>query len=68
MSAVSDKSLVAFNSGELSPLIDSRMDIEKVTSGCRILENMIVEAQGEVRRRAGTRFVAVVSNTFDSGT
>jgi hypothetical protein len=56
----SDKALVSFNAGELSPLLDSRSDLEKAASGCRVLENMIVETYGSVRRRPGTKFVAAV--------
>jgi hypothetical protein len=54
----SDKNLISFNSGELSPLLDSRSDVEKVGSGCRTLQNMIVDTSGEVFRRPGTKFIA----------
>lgn len=54
----SDKNLISFNSGELSPLLDSRSDVEKVASGCRTLENMIVDTSGEVFRRPGTKFIS----------
>jgi hypothetical protein len=50
--------LNSFNGGELSPLLDSRIDIEKYHSGCRILENMITRPQGAADRRPGTIFVA----------
>lgn len=62
----SDKGLINFNGGELSPLLDSRMDVEKVSVGCRILENMVVDTSGEVFRRAGTKFIAVSNDTFVS--
>jgi hypothetical protein len=56
----SDKSLISFNSGELSPFLDSRSDVEKVSSGCRILENMIVDTSGEIFRRPGTKMIDTV--------
>ena len=55
----SDKVLVSFNAGELSPLLDSRSDLDKAASGCRTLENMIVETYGSARRRPGTQFIAL---------
>jgi hypothetical protein len=60
----SDKVLVSFNAGELSPLLDSRSDLDKAASGCRTLENMIVETYGSARRRPGTQFIAL-SRTGD---
>lgn len=62
----SSKNLLSFNGGELSPLLDSRSDLDKIASGCRILENMVVDTTGEIRRRAGTRKIAVSNNTFVS--
>lgn len=62
----SDKPLVSFNAGELSPLLDSRSDLEKAAAGCRVLENMIADTSGEVYRRPGTKFIAVSNNTFVS--
>lgn len=58
MGQPSDKALVSFNAGELSPLLDSRSDLDKAASGCRVLENMIVESYGAARRRPGTQFIA----------
>lgn len=63
----SDKDLLNFNGGELSPLLDSRMDVEKVSVGCRTLENMIVDTSGEVFRRPGTKLVALSNDQFVSG-
>ena len=49
--------LISFNSGELSPLIDARSDIEKYRSGCRIVENMIPRVYGIVERRPGLQYI-----------
>lgn len=49
---------MAFNGGELSPLLDGRTDLAKYASGCSIMENYIPTVHGPIRRRPGTRFVA----------
>ena len=49
--------LLYFNSGELSPQIDARSEIDKYAGGCRILENMIPRIYGGVEKRPGTIFV-----------
>ncbi len=48
----------SFNSGELSPFIHLRSDLEKYQSGCRLLENMMITPYGGVRRRPGFKYVA----------
>ena len=49
--------VISFNAGELSPLIDSRSDIGKYRSGCRVLENMIPRIYGPAVRRPGTKYI-----------
>ena len=49
--------IINLNSGEFSPLIDARSDIEKYKSGCRKLENFIPRVYGVVERRPGTKFI-----------
>jgi hypothetical protein len=49
--------ILSFNSGELSPQIDARSDVEKYASGCRILENMIPRIYGGAERRPGTQYI-----------
>ena len=49
--------IISFNSGELSPLIDCRSDIEKYGSGCRTLENMIPTVHGIATMRPGTEYI-----------
>ena len=55
----------AFNSGELSPLLEGRTDIKKYYSGCRTLQNMIVLPHGGVTRRPGSYYVAGVKDHND---
>lgn len=47
----------ALNAGELSPMLDGRVDQDKYFIGCKILENFIPTVQGPARRRGGTRYV-----------
>ncbi len=54
--------IVSFNAGELSPQIDARSDVDKYSSGCRILENMIPRIYGGAERRPGTKFIQKVLN------
>ena len=53
----------SFNAGELSPLLDGRVDVAKYSNGCRVLENFIPTVQGPAVRRGGTRFVAEVKTS-----
>jgi len=52
------KIISSFNSGELSPLMESRHGVEKVESGCRRLRNFIPTTQGPVFRRGGLEYRA----------
>ena len=54
--------VISLNAGKLTPLIDVRSDIEKYSSGCRILENMIPLIHGPVTRRPGTKYLAGVED------
>lgn len=70
MSQRADKALLLFNVGEVTPLLAGRTDVEKITAGCRTLQNMVVDIGGGATRRAGTEFIAgtkaVVPLTFES--
>lgn len=48
----------SFNSGELTPWLDARTDVDKYGRGCRRLQNMLVTPYGGVRRRPGTIYIA----------
>lgn len=50
--------IISFNGGEYSPLIDVRSDLQKYSSGCRTLQNMIPRIYGNVERRPGTEYIA----------
>lgn len=52
------KIIDSFNAGELSPLMDSRLGVEKTASGCRILRNFIPHTIGPVFRRGGMEYRA----------
>jgi hypothetical protein len=54
--------LTAFNSGELSPLLDGRTDLQKYGSGCRTLENFLILPQGGAERRPGTEYIGEAKN------
>ena len=54
--------VISLNAGLLTPLIDARSDVEKYSSGCRILENMIPIIYGPVTRRPGTKRIADVED------
>jgi hypothetical protein len=51
-------SMISFNTGELSPLLQMRSDFSKYDSGCATLQNMLPLSQGPVFRRPGTKFIA----------
>lgn len=53
----------SFNAGELSPLLDGRVDVAKYNNGCRSMENFIPTVQGPATRRGGTRFVSEVKTS-----
>jgi hypothetical protein len=58
--------LTSFNAGEMSPLMNSRVDFAKYKSGAQTLQNMIVRAQGPVTRRPGTKYIATVKDSTDA--
>lgn len=57
-------SLISFNGGQVSPLLEARVDFPKYRSSSRTIENMLVTVQGPVERRPGTKFI---SDVFTSG-
>lgn len=52
-----------FNSGEWSPLMEGRIDVEKYGSSSKTLLNMICLKQGPITRRGGTRFIKEVKDS-----
>ena len=55
--------LTNFVSGELSSLMDGRIDFEKYQSGCKTLQNMLIHPQGAASRRTGTQFISEVKDS-----
>lgn len=53
----------SFNGGELTPLLDGRVDQDKYFTGCKTLRNFIPTVQGPARRRGGTRNVGAVKDS-----
>ena len=47
-----------FQSGELSPRLEGRIDLEKYSSGVQQMKNMLVFPQGGATRRPGTYYAA----------
>lgn len=56
----------AFNAGELSPLLDGRVDLNKYPNGAHRLMNFIPRVQGPLERRGGTEFLDFAA-TDDAG-
>ncbi|CAB3644004.1 hypothetical protein [Trinickia soli] len=54
--------LGSFNSGELSPRLEGRVDIAKYSAGLKICENYIPLIQGPAMRRGGFRFIGTVKD------
>lgn len=62
MAGIVSPILANFNAGQLSPLLDGRVDLAKYGNGCRRVENFIPTVQGPVKRRMGFRVVGPVQN------
>lgn len=60
---MSNVPVLSFNSGELTPQVDARSDVEKYSSGCRTLDNMIPRIYGSAERRPGTKYIADAKNS-----
>jgi hypothetical protein len=52
-----------FTAGELSPRVNSRIDIAKYNNGLKVAENVTLLIHGGARRRPGTRFVSEVKDS-----
>ena len=51
-----------FSSGELSPLLSSRLDAQAYKNGAFRLRNVRLRSQGGVTRRPGLRYYQTLSN------
>lgn len=61
------KALTSFTGGELSPLLDGRVDLEKYQSGCKVVENFLIMPYGGVRRRPGLQYIAGLRDESEAG-
>jgi hypothetical protein len=52
----------SFSAGEFSPTLFSRVDLQKYATGLRRCRNMIVQPEGAVGNRPGTRYVATAKH------
>lgn len=52
----------SLNAGELSPRLESRPDLEKYGTGCRILENFLIMPYGGVNRRPGLQYMGTAKH------
>ena len=52
-----------FTAGELSPLLDCRLDFAKYANGGKRVENWVIRPHGPLVRRPGTHFVAEVKDS-----
>lgn len=63
MSRPSNKAVLLFSGGEVTPKLGARSDIEKLPNACRTLQNMIVRRTGPVTRRVGLEWIGSVKGT-----
>ena len=61
--ARSSLALSTFTSGEISPRLEGRIDIEKYRSGLSDLTNMVVQPHGGLTRRPGTEYLGAVKDS-----
>lgn len=52
----------AFNAGELSPLLDARVGLEKYQAGCRTLKNFVPVSFGGIGKRPGMLYLSETEN------
>jgi hypothetical protein len=52
-----------FSSGELSPLMNGRVDVTKYQNGAAQIENFVVKPQGPLARRMGTIYLGEVEDS-----
>ena len=55
-----------FVSGELSPLLRGRIDLQQYYQGCETADNVVIVPQGGLRRRPGTEVIAQTTRNLVS--
>jgi hypothetical protein len=58
--------LTTFTNGELTPLLDGRVDVQAYFNGAATIENFFITPYGGLKRRPGTYFVAEVKDSSKS--
>jgi len=56
-----------FTSGELDPLVRSRIDLDAYKNGLESAQNVVCQPQGGVHRRSGTRFLTELGGSPENG-
>ena len=51
-----------FTSGEVSPLLKGRVDVDRYYNGAQEIQNFVVRPQGGLTRRSGTKFINAAKN------
>ena len=62
-----NKTVLSFNAGELSPLMDARFDQDKYKFGCRTMENFYPLIYGGAKSRPGTKYIATQNSSAAKG-
>jgi hypothetical protein len=47
----------SFTTGEISPLLECRVDFDRYKNSCKVMKNAVALAQGPVVRRSGFRYI-----------
>lgn len=61
------KHVLSFASGELSPWLDGRTDLDKYGAGCRSLLNFIALPQGGIQKRPGMEYLGSMDAAATAG-
>lgn len=56
-----------FTSGELDPLVRSRIDLDSYSNGLETARNVVCQPQGGVHRRDGTKFLTELGGSPENG-
>ena len=54
-----------FTAGEISPRLDSRIDLSKYQNGAKSIQNFTVLPHGGLQRRGGSQFILQTKNAAD---
>ncbi len=56
-----------FTSGELDPLVRSRLDLDAYKNGLEVARNVVCQPQGGVTRRPGTKYITELGGSPENG-